>query len=268
MIDTFYSHPWLYSFLFIFIVNVVMGLLKFPVMKRPYGITFELGIKKSWMPYIYLGPIKLGEIRPCYKVNGNWRQCENGGIKLDLSIGTVRGPMPKLFTMLYLRIKKVGRVEWETNTNRWNTNNRYLTYTLPYFPSILISVLDFTGIGFVFLIASAVLYLKHIIFWKIISFIGLVITALAVMIKSADIQPGFYVGFKTYYVNRISSQLKSVYMPDGNDLFGFEEGDSIHYNRTDWTPIYTWATKEEQGNSYLILTIAGRGDIVDNQISS
>lgn len=60
--------------------------------------------------------------------------------------------------------------------------------------------------------------------------------------------PGFYLGFKTYRVDQQSSQKKDK---DGNFIM------------KDGKPVYTWASKNEQGNVYLCCSGSIRKNMVD-----
>jgi len=60
-------------------------------------------------------------------------------------------------------------------------------------------------------------------------------------------QPGFYIGTKTYEVNRIS-QNKKIYKPDRNDFIGND---------------IAWGDASEKGNIYLCLSASIRDDLVD-----
>lgn len=60
-------------------------------------------------------------------------------------------------------------------------------------------------------------------------------------------QPGFYIGTKTYEVNRISQNLK-IYKPDRNDII---------------TDDIAWGDKSEKGNIYLCPSGSIRDDLVD-----
>ena len=60
-------------------------------------------------------------------------------------------------------------------------------------------------------------------------------------------QPGFYIGMKTYEVNRIS-QNRKIYMPDRNDIIGND---------------IAWGNELEKGNIYLCPSASIRDDLVD-----
>jgi len=60
-------------------------------------------------------------------------------------------------------------------------------------------------------------------------------------------QPGFYIGMKTYEVNRIS-QNRKIYMPDRNDII-----------RND----IAWGSESEKENIYLCPSASLRDDLVD-----
>jgi hypothetical protein len=277
------TSPWMYpvyAILGIIIVNVILSLLRFPLLKKPIGVSFELGFKKNFIPVLYIGKQKIREIRPSYKTeSGAWRQCENGGIKLDFTIGTVKGPEGPFWKKEFRLNSDEGYVEKESKTNPWNSGNWAVVMELPYFPSMFISIIDFTGVGLVALIASGILlYLKGLVVSTVIVFlVGIILAFVAWLVKSEDVQPGLVFGGKSYEVNRISSQLK-IYKPDRNDLFVFEEGTTTNYNHPTWIPVFTWTGedfthtwftrhetgKSEQGYLFLSFTITMRGDMVDN----
>jgi hypothetical protein len=60
-------------------------------------------------------------------------------------------------------------------------------------------------------------------------------------------QPGFYIGTKTYEVNRIS-QNRKIYTSDRNDIIRNE---------------IAWGKESEKGNIYLCPSISIRDDLVD-----
>jgi hypothetical protein len=64
-------------------------------------------------------------------------------------------------------------------------------------------------------------------------------------------KPGFYLGTKTYEVNRISSQLLDY----KTQKYQYDENGK---------PIYTWASEEEQGNIYLCPSGSLRSDLMSH----
>jgi len=176
-------------------------------MKKPKGISFEIGCADD------NGSRKwfryLGPQKLLHiRPTLNGVNAKHGGIKLDLMIGKIRRPIPKFYIFWrFLQCFNKSYVKRETEFNPWNSGNHWFILTIPVW------------IGF-FISAS---YGKE------------------------EKQPGFYFGFKTYEVNRIS-QNRKIYRPGGNDIFRKE---------------VAWGSEFEKGNIYLCPSASIRGDLVD-----
>jgi len=98
-------------------------------------------------------------------------------------------------------------VSHETEFNPWNSGNHWFVLTIPIMVGVFLSVCYGAG----------------------------------------ERQPGFYIGMKTYEVNRIS-QNRKTYMPDRNDIIGND---------------IAWGDESEKGNIYLCPSASLRDDLVD-----
>lgn len=92
-------------------------------MKKPIGISLEIGRdEKGW--FVYLGKQKMLHIRPT-RNNTNARY---GGLKIDLSFGTVKRPLPKIYKREYWSKEYMVR---EPATNPWNSGNHWFVLSIP-----------------------------------------------------------------------------------------------------------------------------------------
>jgi len=98
-------------------------------------------------------------------------------------------------------------VKKEQATNPWNSGKHWFIFTIPVFPGIFISL----------------------------------------SMGGGEKQPGFYLGTKTYEVNRIS-QNRKIYMADRNDII---------------LGTIAWGRPEEKGNIYICPSGSIREDLVD-----
>ena len=131
-------------------------------MRKPIGISLEIGRDdRGW--FAYAGKQKLLHIRP----TRNDTNARYGGLKLDLSLGTVRRPWPKVWKKEYYARDYMTK---EPVTNPWNSGNHAFTLLPAWFPPLPTFFLSMCyGAG--------------------------------------KKQPGFYIGFKTYEVNTTSQGL-------------------------------------------------------------
>ena len=98
-------------------------------------------------------------------------------------------------------------VKKEQETNPWNSGKHWFIFTLPVFLGFFVSACMGRGEG----------------------------------------QPGFYLGFKTYKVNKISQNLK-IYKSDRDDII---------------TNAIAWGDESEKGSVYLCPSGSVREDLVD-----
>jgi len=180
-------------------------------MEKPIGITFEVGKSdRGW--FWYLGKLKLLQVRPShyrkYNAYGPWVPAKYGGVKIDLMVGKLRRPIPRFYKFWrFLKVFNKDYVKRESEFNPWNSGNHWFVYTFPVEIGLFLSVS----------------YGKN------------------------EKQPGFYIGCKTYEVNRIS-QNRKIYMPDGRDII-----------RND----VAWGEESEKGNVYMCPSASIRVDLVD-----
>lgn len=197
-------------------------------MKKPFGYSIHIGLNSKFLPTVILAPLKVGTIRP--KTNediGFYEEAEVSnvvffGVRFDLLFGTLRRPIPKFFKKEFWlgNAKDPGDLNYvrkESAINPWNSGNHWFVLSIPIMPA------------FFFSICCAIGKNKDGT-WK---------------------QPGGYIGFKTYQVDQISSQLLDY---ETQEYLYNESGD----------PIYTWPTEEEQGNMYLCLSATTRSDLVED----
>ena len=105
-------------------------------MKRPYGITFEIGCRnvdgrRKW--HIYLGWLKLRKVRPSFRGIDD----THGGLKLDFMIGRWRRPVPRFYKPEFWSRDYVKK---EQATNPWNSGNHWFVFDIPVFPGIFASL--------------------------------------------------------------------------------------------------------------------------------
>jgi hypothetical protein len=183
--------------------------------KRPYGITLDIACNKSGWPSILIYQQRNCEPWP--------KAVEPDPPSPDrLMVGRYFGfKLDIMLGTLRFPVKKLWKKEFwkfslpyadrQTAINPWNSGNHWFVLTIPYCPGFFISC----GIG------------------------------------GKYKQPGFYFGFKTYQVNRISSGLINYY--------------TNKYEGTEENPVYTWASKEEQGNIYMCLSTRTSEDILKEE---
>ncbi|MFC1567326.1 hypothetical protein ACFL3R_00630 [Thermodesulfobacteriota bacterium] len=147
-------------------------------MKRPYGITFEIGCasvdgKRKW--FVYLGWLKLRKMRP--SLDG--MDATHGGLKFDIMIGSWRRPIPRINLGFLKRpfVKTEADIaKWEAEHNPWNSG-------------------------------------KH---WKVVpKWVVLPFFFLSLSYGAGERQVGFYFGCKSYEVNRVS-QNRAIWYEDGS----------------------------------------------------
>lgn len=195
-------------------------------LKKPYGYSIHLGINSKFYPTLIVSPIQIGTIRPktieipkLFKTKID--NVSYFGLRIDLLFGTLRRPIPKIWKKeFWLRnAKDYGDTNYvikESTTNPWNSGNHWFVLTIPIMPAFFV---------------SACLAIKKV--------------------NGKLILPGFYVGFKSYLVDYISSQLLNY------------ETQEYQFDK-EGNPIFTWASKEEQGNQYLAISGSIRSDLIEN----
>lgn len=197
-------------------------------LKRPFGYSIHLGLNSKFLPTFIIAPVKLGTIRPkTHEDEGFYEESKVRnvmyfGMRFDILFGTLRRPIAPFWKKEFwlTNAKSYGDpnyVRKESATNAWNSNNHWFVLTVPIMPAFFFSACVFGG-------------------------------------KKEDQvrQPGGYIGFKTYKVDQISSQLLDY------------ETQEYQYNENG-EPIYTWAGAEEQGNLYLCLSATTRSDLVEDR---
>jgi len=175
-------------------------------LKKPIGLSFELGLGENHKPFIYIGKQKVRQIRPTDK---NLVPALHGGIKIDFTYGTMRSPIPKFWKKEFWSREYMVK---EPATNRWNSGNHWFVLTLPR----CVGMFLFAAYG------------------------------------PKKVQPGFYFGFKTYEVDKISQNL--IDYSAGNPEV------QAHYKDE-----CAWGTDAEKGNYYMVFSLAFRKDMVDNK---
>ena len=109
------------------------------MIKKPIGISFEFGCaevegKRKW--FVYLSKQKLIHVRATYPINGNMINARYGGFKLDLNLGTLRGPIPKFWKKEFWSRDYMTQ---EPATNPWNSGKHWFVLTIPICIGIFIS---------------------------------------------------------------------------------------------------------------------------------
>ena len=160
-------------------------------MRKPKGLTFQIGFKRWWRPELSIGSLKPGVSPhyhdPSWPHDHGWRPYPKGGFRFDLLVGTFRRPVPKFWKREFWWDYDKYYAERNQATNPWNSGNYWFIATIPWMPAFFLSCSWGWG----------------------------------------EKQPGFYVGFKTYRVDHISCQLKQ-FKPDRDDLFVFDgEGNKV-----------------------------------------
>lgn len=184
-------------------------------MKKPVGISINI-VDSKWPINIVSLPLRT--IRPQKKVDGKLTTVKRFGFRLDIMLGQLKRPIPKIYKKEFWlgsasRFGDKNYVRKESTINPWNSGNHWFILNIPICIGIFFSA--------------------------------------CVQIKDG-VQPGFYIGTKTYEVNRISSQ-----------LMNYEKQTYLTNNLGN--PIYTWATKEEQGNVYLCPSASLRSDLIEDK---
>ena len=101
-------------------------------MRQPKGISLEIGLNSKMVPSVYLGPQAFKQIRPVATeidiVTGLQKFVRNtfGGLKIDISIGTVLRPVRKPW-------------KWRTS-NPWTSGNHWFVLRIPILPTFFISL--------------------------------------------------------------------------------------------------------------------------------
>ena len=156
-------------------------------MKRPYGISLEIGIDDRGIPHFNILKQRMQTIRPHIKDNyNNWIIAPRGGFKFDIGLGCMRRPIPKFWKKEFWLNPNKHYVEKEQATNPWNSGNAWFVLTIPFMPYFFMSLCYGSGRR----------------------------------------QPGFYLGFKTYKISNsvpcVECQLKE-YKENRNDKFIYNE---------------------------------------------
>ena len=197
------------------------------------GISLEIGRSDKW--FWYLGRLKLLQVRPShYKIGESWVPAKYGGLKFDLMLGKLRRPIPRFYRWSFFFNKDY--VSHETEFNPWNSGNHWFVLTLsPLFTLLLANLLAWANVLFI-------IYPVWVVFLPF-----LLNMFMSVCYGAGERQPGFYIGMKTYEVNRIS-QNRKIYMADRNDII-----------RND----IAWGSESEKENIYLCPSASLRDDLVD-----
>jgi len=101
-------------------------------MKQPKGISLEIGLNDKMLPSVYLGQQAFRQIRPIASevspVTGLQQFVRNtfGGIKIDISIGSVLRPVRKFW-------------RWPLE-NPWTSGNQWFVIRIPIIPTFFISI--------------------------------------------------------------------------------------------------------------------------------
>jgi hypothetical protein len=183
---------------------------------KPRGLSINIGIDDKFRFVIMKLPLLT--IRPKYKKDGVLETFGKFGIRLDLMIGTLKRPIPKVFLKEFWlrnasRFGDPNYVRKESTINPWNSGNHWFVLKIPFCPGIFFST--FIKVG-------------------------------------KNKQPGFYIGTKTYEVNKISSCL-------------LDYAKQEYQTNNLGNPIYTWATREEQGSIYLCPSASIRSDLIEDK---
>jgi hypothetical protein len=103
--------------------------------KKPIGITFQAGVDKKRISF-NVGKQVLGTIRPLVKKDGKMEIAPNGGLRLDLTLGTFKRPIPKFWKKEFWSKSYVIKNQ---ATNPWNSGNYWFVINIPWFPSFFFS---------------------------------------------------------------------------------------------------------------------------------
>ena len=101
-------------------------------MRTPKGISLEIGLNSKMAPSIYLGQQAFIQIRPMAveisPVTGLQQFVRNtfGGIKIDISIGSILRPVRKLW-------------KWPPE-NPWTSGNQWFVLRIPIIPTFFVSL--------------------------------------------------------------------------------------------------------------------------------
>ena len=101
-------------------------------MRQPKGISLEIGLNSKMVPSVYFGPQAFKQIRPVAVeidiVTGLQKFVRNtfGGLKIDISIGSVLRPVRKPW-------------KWRTS-NPWTSGNHWFVIRIPLLITAFISL--------------------------------------------------------------------------------------------------------------------------------
>lgn len=105
--------------------------------KKPWGLTFCIGLNANWIPMVHLGKTKLETLRPVLRASGKLQKA-NFGFRLDFLLGYIVSPYPKFYRWDYWFSKKDDA--WKQKFNPWNTCNRWFLLKFPIpVPSLFFS---------------------------------------------------------------------------------------------------------------------------------
>jgi hypothetical protein len=102
------------------------------LMRKPIGITFELGKSKDgW--FVCLGKLKLLRVRPSHK----GKDARYGGFKFDFCLGSLCRPVPRFWKReFWSRDYKIK----DPATNPWNSGNHWFVLRIPWFIGLFLSL--------------------------------------------------------------------------------------------------------------------------------
>ena len=106
------------------------------VMKKPVGLSLEIGINSEWWPSLLIYRQKLGRLRAKVPEAGpipnagddSLKTFAYFGLKVDLNFGTWRWP-----------VNHWSWPPWYPKVSRWNSGKHWFVMTIPFFPGLYIS---------------------------------------------------------------------------------------------------------------------------------
>jgi len=187
-------------------------------MDKPIGISFEMADSEDGKRHWYFGKQKLLHVRPTYikeveNADGSIAEietnAENGGFKFDLNIGTICRPIPRFWKKEY---RSKDYIVKEPATNPWNSGNHVKLWNwLPFVQEHVLRIP--ISIGFFF----------------------------SIYITIGKYKPGFYFGFKTYVIDKISQALGL-----------YNEGDpEVYLHKAPYPLVTAWGKREWSGHTCL-----------------
>lgn len=193
-------------------------------MKRPYGLSFEMADAEDGSRHFYLGRQKFLHVRPTYIKDGVETNAERGGFKFDINIGTMCRPLPKFWKKAFWYS---GFINWWHGREVYNAHERYMMKeptTNPWNSGNHWKVIRFPFIGF-----FVSCYIVH-----------------------GEDRPGFYLGFKTYMVDKISQAL-GLY---------FKGSPEIYLEKAPYPDTVAWGKKKWSGDRCLCISGTARKNMM------